>query len=174
MTDETPISVRRYPGSAVIADYMRALAGMVITLGPLAVFNVGSVMVYILSGLGALFFLFGISAVLRHLTKIEVSAEGVRIAGPLGRAIRWQDLDSLSLQYYTTRRDKSDGWMQLKIKGGGSVVTVDSALDGFDEIVVRALDAARDNGVALKESTLANLPAMGIDATPIGQDERYP
>ena len=174
MAHETPITVLRYPQGAVIADYIRALAGMVITLVPLAVLNVGSVMVYILAGLGALFFLFGFRTVLRHLTKVEVSAGGIRIAGPVGRAIRWRDLDGLSLQYYTTRRDKLDGWMLLKIKGKGSVVTLDSALDGFDDIVVRALHAARDNGVALEESTLANLPAMGIDATSIEQDERYP
>ena len=172
MTDET--TVLRYPRGAVIADYIRALAGMVMTLGPLAILNVGSVMVYILAGLGALFFFFGFRTILRHLTRVELSAEGIRIAGPLGRAIRWRDLDSLALRYYTTRRGKLDGWMLLKIKGKGSVIALDSAIDGFDDIVIRALDAARDNGVALEESTLTNLPAMGIDATSIGQDERYP
>ena len=174
MAHETPITVMRYPQGAVIADYIRALAGMVMALGPLAVFNVGSVMVYILAGLGALFIFFGFRTVLRHLTKVEVSAEGIRIAGPVGRAIRWRDLDGMSLRYYTTRRDKLGGWMLLKIKGKGSVVTLDSTIDGFDDIVVRALDAVRDNGVALEESTLANLPAMGIDATLIEQNERYP
>ncbi len=174
MTDETPITVLRYPQGAVIADYIRALVGMIITLGPLAFLKVGSVMVYILAGLGALFIFFGFRTVLRHLTQVELSAEGIRIVGPLGRSIRWRDLDSLSLRYYTTRRGKLDGWMLLKVKDKGSVVALDSTIDGFDDIVVRALDAVRDNGVALEESTLANLPAMGIDATSIEQDERYP
>ena len=174
MTDDAPVTVLRYPQGTVIADYIRALVGMIITLGPLAFLNVGSVMVYILAGLGALFIFYGFRTILRHLTHVELSAGGIRIAGPMGRAIRWRDLDDMSLRYYTTRRDKSDGWMLLKLKGKGSIVALDSTLDGFDDIVVSALEAARDNGVVLKDSTLANLPAMGIDATSIGQDERYP
>lgn len=158
----------RYPRRALIADYSRALIGAALTLGPLTFIKAGSVMVYILAGLGALFFFFGLRTVIRHLTQVEVSAGGVRIAGPIGRAIRWRDLDSLSLQYYSMRRQKLDGWMLLKIKGRGSVVALDSTLEGFDDIVVRAVAAARDNGVELTESTLVNLPAMGIDVTSIG------
>ncbi|MCH7944357.1 MAG: hypothetical protein IIB67_14170, partial [Proteobacteria bacterium] len=139
MTEDTPATIHRYPRRAVIADGLRALAGMVMTFGPLAVFNIGSVMVYILTGLGALFLLFGFRTVLRHLTYVELSAGGIRIAGPVGRAIQWRDLDDMSLRYYTTRRDKLDGWMLLKIRGKGSVVTLDSSLEGFDDIVRRTL-----------------------------------
>ena len=71
----------------------------------------------------------------------------------------------MSLRYYTTRRDKLDGWMLLKIRGKGGVVTLDSSLEGFDDIVRRALAAARANEIALEPGTLTNLPAMGIDAT---------
>ncbi len=165
MTEETHSAIHRYPRGAVIADYARALAGMALTLIPLAFVNIGCVMVYILAGLGALFLLFGFRTVLRHLTHVEVSTGGIRIAGPAGRAIRWRDLDDMSLRYYTTRRDKLDGWMLLKMRGKGSVVTLDSSLDGFDDIVRRAVAAARANGIALEPGTLANLPAMGIDVT---------
>ena len=74
-------------------------------------------------------------------------------------------MGGLSLRYYTTRRDKLDGWMLLKLKGNESVLTLDSSLDGFDDIVLRALEAARANGVALTAATLANLPALGIEPT---------
>ena len=74
----------------------------------------------------------------------------------------------MSLRYYTTRRDKLDGWMLLKMKGKGSVVTCDSSLDGFDDIVARARDVAHANGIALETGTLANLSAMGIDASSTG------
>ena len=168
MTEDSQITIHRYPLSAVIADYLRALAGMVLTFGPLAVFNVGSVMVYILAGVGALFLLFWFRTVLHHLTRVEVSAGEIRIAGPVGRAISWRDLDGMSLRYYTTRRDKLDGWMLLKMKGKGSVVTCDSSLDGFDDIVARARDVAHANGIALETGTLANLSAMGIDASSTG------
>ena len=166
MTTEPQATIYRYPRGTVIADGLRALIGMAITLGPLAVLKIGAVMVYILAGLGALFLLFGFRTALRHLTHVEVSAGGIRIAGPIGRAIRWRDLDVMSLRFYTTRRDKLDGWILLKIKGKGSVISLDSSLDGFDDIVHRALAAARDNGVTLEPGTLSNLPAMGIEVTP--------
>ncbi len=164
MSEEPHSAIHRYPRDAVIADYVRALAGMAITFGPLAVFHIGSVMVYILAGLGALFLLFGFRTVLRHLTHIEVSAEGIRIAGFAGRAIRWCDLDDMSLRYYTTRRGKLDGWMLLKLKGKGSAVTLDSTLEGFDDIVRRALESARANHIDLATGSLTNLASMGIDA----------
>ena len=166
MTTESHATIHRYPRDTVIADGLRALIGMVITLGPLAFFKIGAVMVYILAGLGALFLLFGFRTALRHLTHVEISGGGIRIVGPVGRAIRWRDLDVMSLRYYTTRRDKLDGWMLLKIKGKGSVISLDSSMDGFDHIVLRALAAARDNGVVLEPGTLSNLPAMGIEVTP--------
>ena len=168
MTGEQQITILRYPRGAMIADHLRALGGMAITFGPLAVFNLGSVMVYILAGLGALFLFFGIRTVLRHLTHVEVSAGGIRIAGPVGQAIQWRDLDDMSLRYYTTRRDKLDGWMFLKVKGKGSVVTLDSSLEGFEDIVRLALEAARANEVSLETGTLMNLHAMGFDATATG------
>ena len=163
MTNDPEIAVYRYARNAVIADGFRALAGLIVTFGPLAVFNVGSVMVYILGGLGALFIVFGFRTLLRHLTHVEVSAGGIRVVNPFVRAIRWRNLDGLSLSYYTTRRDKLDGWMLLKLKGNGSVLTLDSSLDGFGGIVRRALEAARANKVALSPSTLMNLPSMGIE-----------
>ena len=169
MNEESEITIHRYSLRAVTADYLRALAGMALTFGPLVVFKVGSVMVYILAGVGALFLLFGFRTALRHLTHVEVSAGEIRIAGPLGRAIRWRDLDDMSLRYYTTRRDKTEGWMLLKIKGGGSMVSCDSSLDGFDDIVACARDAAQANGIALETGTVSNLKAMGLDATSTGE-----
>lgn len=166
MIENADISVHRYPLNVVVGDYLRALIGMVMTFGPLIYFNIGTVMVYILSGLGALFLLFGFRTVLRHLTRLEVSDQGIRITGYVGRAVRWQDLDDMSLRYYTTRRDKSGGWMLLNIKGKGSVVTLDSTLDGFDDILRHSVDVARANHVDLEVGTLTNLASLGINVAP--------
>jgi hypothetical protein len=162
MTIPPAVSILRYPVSSVAADYVRAVAGMALTLGPLVFFNLVTPMVYILGGLGALFLVFGIRTVLRHLTFVEVSTEGITMGGPAGRAVRWQDLDAMSLNYYTTKRDKQDGWMQLKIKEKGRVVSLESSLPGFNAIAAQAFEAARANGVDLDQRTLANLPALGI------------
>ena len=160
----TQNSIHRYPTNEVVADYGRALVGLSLTLGPLTVFNVLPVMVYILGGLGALFLAFGFRTLLRHLTRVEVSAEEIRMEGFAGGAVRWRELDGMALRFYATRRDKREGWMQLKLKGDCGTLTLDSSLDGFNGIVQQALRSACANGVPLEARTLANLPGLGIAA----------
>ena len=80
MSNRPEVTIHRYPVQSVAADYLRAAAGMALTLGPIVFFNLVVPMVYILGGLGALFLVFGIRTLLRHLTSVEVSAEGVTMA----------------------------------------------------------------------------------------------
>ena len=57
-------------------------------------------------------------------------------------------LDRLKLSYFSTKRDRSDGWMQLSVGStGGRMVKVNSSLDGFHDIVERAARAAEAGGV---------------------------
>ncbi len=162
MSDAPALSLHRYPPGALVADYARAGLGMALTLGPLAIFNVATVMVYILGGLGALFGAFGLRTFLRHMTHVEISPEEIRMRGPVGRGLRWQRLDELTLKYYTTQRDKHGGWMQLKLRGDGCVLTIDSSIDGFSDIAGQALAAARAKQLPMSADTRANLAALGL------------
>ncbi len=162
MSDAPTSTLHRYPSAALLADYARAGAGMALTLGPLAMFNAAPVMVYILGGLGALFGAFGLRTFLRHMTYVEVSPEEIRMLGPARRALRWRRLDGVRLKYYATRRDRQRGWMQLKLKGDGRVLTIDSSIDGFADIAAHALVAARAGQLALDDDTRANLAALGL------------
>jgi hypothetical protein len=84
--------------------------------------------------------------------------------------VEWARLDRLKLSYFSTKRDRSDGWMQLSVgSAGGRMVKVDSSLDGFHDIVERAARAAATGGVGLSEATRANLRSMGISV--VGQEE---
>ena len=84
--------------------------------------------------------------------------------------MEWGRLDRLKLSYFSTKRDRSDGWMQLSVGStGGRQVKVDSSLDGFHDIVERAARAAEAGGVGLSEATRANLRSMGISVA--GQEE---
>ena len=162
MSDAPPLNLHRYPSRALVADYARAGLGMALTLGPLAFFNAETVMVYILGGLGALFGAFGLRTFLRHMTHVEISPGEIRLRGPVGRGLRWQRLDELTLKFYTTQRDKHGGWMQLKLKGDGCVLTIDSSIDGFADIAGEALAAARDRRLSLNDDTRANIAALGL------------
>jgi hypothetical protein len=151
-----------YPNSAMVGDYLRAAAGFVPTAAILAIAPVGAVGGAVLGSLAALFSLFGIRTALRHRSQVEMTATGLSVSGPLGASIRWDELDGLRLAYYSTRRDRRDGWMQLELRVGSSRIRLDSRIDGFTELVERAASAAEARGIELSAATAANLEALGI------------
>ncbi|MGE5271191.1 MAG: hypothetical protein ACM3JG_16140 [Thiohalocapsa sp.] len=151
-----------YPASAMIGDYLRAAAGLVPAGAVFAVAPVGAVAVAVLGSFAAIFALFGVRTVLRHGTRLEMNERGLRAEGLSSGAIAWAELDRMKLAYYSTRRDRKNGWMQLELGAGRARVRLDSRIAGFDQLVQRAADAAGDRGIALNEATLANLEALGI------------
>ena len=159
------MSRHTYPASAMIGDYLRAAAGFVPIAAVLALAPVGAVGGAILGALAALFALFGVRTALRHVSPIEMSEAGVSAKGPLGAAIRWDRLDGVKLGYYSTRRDRRDGWMQLELRAGPSRIRLDSRIDGFAELVGRAARAAAARRIELSPPTAANLQALGIGSS---------
>jgi hypothetical protein len=161
-----------YPASAMIGDYVRAATGLVPAGAIFATTSVAPVAAVLLGGFAAVFGIFGLRTALRHNSRIELSDIGIRSFGLVERRIAWADLDRLKLSYYSTRRDRKSGWMQLELGGGGIRLSLDSRLDGFGEIVRRAADAACDQRLQISESTAANLEALGV-RVPEWQIERY-
>jgi hypothetical protein len=151
-----------YPNSAMVGDYLRAAAGLVPSAAILATAPVGGAAGVILGGLAALFSLFGIRTALRHVTRLETDETRLTASGPLAASIRWDELDGIRLAYYSTRRDRRDGWMQLELRAGGSRIRLDSRIDGFAELVERAARAADARGLEPSPATAANLEALGI------------
>lgn len=151
-----------YPGSAMLGDYLRAAAGFVPVAAILATNSVGAVAGTVLGGLALLFSVFGIRTALRHRTRVEMTDEALRASGPIGRSIAWRELDGLRLAYFSTRRDRRDGWMQLDLRAGAATLRLDSRIEGFNQVVERAARAAEARGLALSPATAANLEALGI------------
>lgn len=166
--DPAQTSSHRYPAGALIGDYCRAGIGLLFTLGPLAVTTPLPVVSAVFGAFGALFLAYGARTVIRHCTVIRLSAKGMETIGPLGTRLAWDDVRGLSLRYFSTRRDRTGGWMQLKVRGGRRAVRIDSMIEGFDAILVRAARAARAQGVTLDESSLENLRLRGVR---LGVDE---
>jgi hypothetical protein len=161
------VSHHNYPRSALIPDYLRAGAGLLLSGGPLFLADPSSLMIYVLAGLAALFSLYGMRTMVRHMWRLEVTEKGVTAAGPFGGSVRWDELSALQLRYFSTRRDSTDGWMQLKLRGGESSLRIESALSDFAVVVARAAGEAERRGLTLNESTRANLATLdiGADAT---------
>jgi hypothetical protein len=152
-----------YPSSALFGDYLRAAAGFFPTIVVLAIVPVGIVGGTMLGGFAALFAVFGIRTALRHYTSIEVTETALQSSGLLQTSISWSNLDRMKLSYYSTRRDGRGGWMQLKLRAGGSTLRVDSRVEKFTELVIASAKAAEIRGLPLDSATLVNLQALGIE-----------
>ena len=150
-----------YPTSAMYGDYLRAAAGFLPTAAILTTMPVGVVAATVLSGFVALFAVFGLRTILRHGTCFEMTGSALRASGLRRTSIAWGELDRMTLSYYSTRRDRRDGWMQLELRSGWTKVRLDSRIDGFAELVDKSARAARSRGLTLNASTLANLAALG-------------
>ncbi|HEV7371864.1 hypothetical protein [Arenibaculum sp.] len=161
MTGET----FRYPKGPLLADYARSGGGLVLTAGPLLAVDVAVWAGVALGTAALLFALFGLRTAQRHATVVELDEDGVRARGPLGGRVSWSELRSVRLTYYSTRRDRREGWMHMTLRGGGTV-KLESSLDGFDLIAERAAAAARARRLPLGEATVQNFAALGIDADP--------
>jgi len=151
-----------YPTSAMLGDYLRAAAGFVPSAAILATLPVGTVAEGVLSSFAALFAVFGIRTVLRHGTRFEMTESALSASGLRRTSILWEELDRMNLAYYSTRRDRRDGWMQLDLGSGWSSMRLDSRIEGFAALVERAARAAESRHLPLNPATLANLAAFGL------------
>jgi hypothetical protein len=160
----------RYPRQTLWADYIRAAIGTALCGLPLLLVEVNR---WVGLLLGAGFVLFGVFLVrtaLRQRTRYVLGPDTLCADGPAGSLVEWARLDRMKLSYFSTKRDRSGGWMQLAIGSAGArVVKVDSALEGFYDIVERAAQAAETNGLELSVATRVNLRSMGISVA--GQEE---
>ena len=64
--------------------------------------------------------------------------------------------------------------MQLQLGGGGEKLSLDSAIDGFDQIVAETTENAGINGLNLETTTLENLKAMGLAPAELAPAELAP
>lgn len=162
----------RYPWRALLPDYAGGAIGLAFSCGPLAFVKPAELVAWVLAAVAAIFLVYLGRTVCRQLTHIELDEIGIRVRGPavglLSAAIRWADLCSLRLDYYSTRRDPEGrtmqgGWMQLKLRDSRRTIRIDSELEGFAALVRLAARAARQRGTDLDMSTRANLRVLGID-----------
>ena len=160
------MSTHRYPSQALIGDYGRAAVGLALTAGPALAVPSDSAALWVLLPLALLFTVFGLRTLRRHLARVEVDAVGVSQSDWRRARLDWSQLRTLRVDYFSTRGDRTGGWMQMTLKGpggpAGASIRLDSALDNFVAIARAAAISARDNGVALSEATRANLGHLGI------------
>jgi hypothetical protein len=162
--------VLRYGGNALVGDFGRSGAGLALTAPPLLFIDVHPVVGAVLGAMALLFAVFLVRTIERRATAVRVDDDGVSVTGFRTRRIRWADVTGLDLAYYSTRRDRTNGWMQLTLRGPGGRLKVESTLDGFDGLVERAAAAAQARGLVLSETAMENLGALGVAYRPPSAD----
>lgn len=156
------MTCHRYPASALLADYARAALGLGLTLPPLLLVRMAPAVTVIFAALVLLFALFAASTLLRQLGPLQLDERGIAVAGVRSRRIDWAVLQRLRLRWFAPRRDRQAGYMQLVLRGAGQRIALDSRIDDFAAITAAAAQAAADRSLALDDSTIANLAALGI------------
>jgi hypothetical protein len=152
----------QYSRRQFIWDETKAVIGLILTGGPLFFADIQGVVFAILAVLTVLFVGYAAQTALRHLTVIEVSDDGIAAVGARPANIPWDRLRGIRLRYYSTRRDREQGWMHLVVKGDGTTIRIESAIDSFTAIVSRVTLEAEQHGVELGASTRINLDAIGV------------
>lgn len=159
-------SEHRYPFSWVAADYARGGAGLALTGLPLVLVGPAPIFAIILACLALAFATFLVRTAIRHRTVYVQNDDGISargpFSGPQGRQVDWRSLSQIGLRYYSTQRNRENGWLQLTLQSaGGPTLRLESPLEGFGAIVERAVSAAQAANLALDESTIANMRAAG-------------
>ena len=160
------MSEHRYPARSLMEDYARGAAGLVF-LG-IALVPMHWALHLVFGLVTALLLSFGARTFLRGRSRIVLDEDGIAIVGPIGKRVAWTSLDGLKLRYFSTRRDRKRGWMELTVRGAGAKLAVESQIDGFEEIVRAAARAAVARGLTVDPSTEGNLAAMDV-TVPRGQ-----
>jgi hypothetical protein len=153
------MSVYAYPSAAAVADGGRAGLGVAIVGTPLLFAEPAPVIAVLLALLLVVFLGFGGVTLYRHIGRVEADAAALTVNG---RRLPWPEVRAVRLAYFSTRRDRDNGWFQLTVAGNAGRLTVDSALGGFRAIAGRAALSAVTNGVALDAASRANFAALAI------------
>ncbi len=152
----------RYSTAALNGDLARAGIGFGLCVAPIAFAGIPVWAVLLLAAPAGLFAIFGARTWLRRGVRVAVDETGISTTGSTTAGISWRDLHRFKLSYFSTRRDRSNGWMQLDLRGPSGRLSIDSNLEGFDDICRRAFRAAADNDVELSGATLRNLAELGL------------
>ena len=165
MSDAAMMSAR-WPWSSLAVDYVRAMFGLAFTVVPLVELPLHSVVDFLLILMAGVFTLFLLRTIGRHMSVISWDGITIERRGLSRTSIAWAKVDRVTLAYFSTRRDRRNGWLDLRISGDGHTLRLDSMLPGFTTICEHVAARLLDGGLEVDESTLGNLAALGLIVLP--------
>lgn len=157
------MAVYRYPANRILADYFLGIGGMAMSGGLLALAASSRFVLILFGGLTGVFLLFTIYTTRRQRLRIAADADGIQMSGGWVRSLRWDEVETVTLRYFSARRNrKGGGWMTLTLRGRGQKIAFDSHLDGFEALARKAGEVAVQRGLPLDNVTASNFAALDI------------
>ncbi|WP_282604798.1 hypothetical protein [Pelagibius sp. Alg239-R121] len=186
------MTVYRYPVKSVIGDYLRAAAGLIVTLGVLLSGPLPWFVTLIFWALTILFAVFALRTLKRQYLEVSLDNQGIATQirpassqspnGHFSRYLAWPELTEVKLRYFGTRRNHhkegvgtgGGGFMQLTLSSVAerkTSMSFESSLEGFTAITTKAAQAARAVNLGIDPATAGNLLTMGIDIDAESREE---
>ena len=156
-------SVYVYPKGALVGDGLTAGCGMTLTGGPLLLLDTAPVVTGFLIFLLIAFAIFGWRVAGQVRARIRVTEDGISASALGTTALAWREVESVKLSYYSTKRDKTSGWLQLVLLGRRQRLSVDSRIEGFAVLAAHAARAVRANGLRPDPTTIENFHDLGLE-----------
>jgi hypothetical protein len=150
-----------YPRSEIGKDYLRALIGLAVCAAPFLWVWPATFVIVLLACMAFLFLILLAQTAYRHAQRIVVDDEGITVHAVLRRRIPWNQLQQLQLSYFTTWKNVK-GFMELKLKGGGTTIRIGSNLRDFNDVVRVASAAAGRNRLQFSAATIDNLRHLAL------------
>ena len=148
-----------YRTAPLVADYLRAGAGIALTVTPLVLMEPAWPVIIGLIALLVMFAGFLVQTWHRQHTRVLLAPSGVALDGRAEQRLAWSELEGLRLRWFGSRR-QGRGWLELELSGNGRRLVISSALHQFEAVVAAAFKAARAKGIVLDSPTLANINAL--------------
>jgi hypothetical protein len=167
------MTVHRYDTAGMAGDVARGGGGLTALGSALILLPMHPIVGWIFAALALVFAVHLARTLIRLRTVYIVDERGIVARGPFPRRMEWARLTGFRLRYFSTRRDRRQGWMELTLKGDGGSIHLESTLADFEAVVGAAHAAALDGGVAIDQTTDVNLLSLGVLQPSGGLAERW-
>ena len=84
--------------------------------------------------------------------------------GPLGKSLSLPAVIDIRLRYFSAQKNRTGdgGWFELTIRDPKNKISVDSTINGFDQIMQHCVDIIHQNKLAPSETTIENFSSAGF------------
>lgn len=151
----------RYPIRFIMREASKSGGGAILCAVPLLTLDgLADGVKIVLALISALFVIYSVTTLRRGKQIVVVDDEAIRITRRTStKTLRWDAMTGFDLRFYRLGRDRTTGWMQLRLSNGSQTLRIESSLDGFGDVLKQAAGAAEQAGLELTDTARFNLDA---------------